>query len=357
MSVTSTSLASHAATTADQPYLHLLEGVEFTPIFVLGFARSGTTLLYELLTRTGAFNFFNFYHIANYPDLLNNYINHREAEAYQALDQHLADLGIRDRGFDGITITTKAPLEYRLIRESGAFTSLPRQIWQVLQKAFQPRQTALFFSQDILTPKTLPLFTQACKKLQFISGNAHPLLLKNPWDFPNFIFLKEHFPQAKFIFIHRHPANVINSQLRALRDLLTEKNPYISQFFPVYNELFEQPFSLALLKSFLFSPFWAWLRVNAFCHLRSQAAAYYLENIGSLPPSDYISLRYEDLCTQPDQTRAMILEFLGQNSEGSWQELIKPRPQSLLPELEARYAGIQQKFLPYLTHLHYELRS
>ena len=65
------------------------------------------------------------------------------------------------------------------------------------------------------------------KKIQFLSGNDKPLLLKNPYDFANFLFIKQMFPSAKFVFIHRNPLKTISSLLNAMRMIINEKNPYL----------------------------------------------------------------------------------------------------------------------------------
>ena len=41
----------------DQAHLHLLDKVDFSPIFIMGDHRSGTTALYQILVETGCFNY------------------------------------------------------------------------------------------------------------------------------------------------------------------------------------------------------------------------------------------------------------------------------------------------------------
>jgi hypothetical protein len=59
-----------------------------------------------------------------------------------------------------------------------------------------------------------------CKKIQFIAGNDKPILLKNPYDFPNFLYIKRVFPNARFVFIHRNPLKTISSTLNAIKMIL-----------------------------------------------------------------------------------------------------------------------------------------
>lgn len=71
-----------------------------------------------------------------------------------------------------------------------------------------------------ITRKNVALFTEMCKKIQFIAGNDKPILLKNPYDFPNFLYIKRVFPNARFVFIHRNPLKTISSTLNAIKMIL-----------------------------------------------------------------------------------------------------------------------------------------
>ena len=57
---------------ADRPHRHLLESVDLQPVFIVGDSRSGTTVLYHLLARTGCFNPVTVYHILCGHELLSN---------------------------------------------------------------------------------------------------------------------------------------------------------------------------------------------------------------------------------------------------------------------------------------------
>ncbi|NJK70556.1 MAG: hypothetical protein HC941_32320 [Microcoleus sp. SU_5_3] len=59
----------------DEPYLNLLEQVDFTPIFIMGDHRSGTTVLYQTLVATECFNYLNAYQIIKYDRILDDRIN------------------------------------------------------------------------------------------------------------------------------------------------------------------------------------------------------------------------------------------------------------------------------------------
>ena len=96
----------------DEKYLYLLNKVDFTPIFIMGEHRSGTTLLYKILVETECFNFVKAYHIIKYKKILSNHVNDIENQAYQELDDQLKSLGINDRVIDKLKVTPDFPEEY-----------------------------------------------------------------------------------------------------------------------------------------------------------------------------------------------------------------------------------------------------
>jgi hypothetical protein len=342
---------------ADQPYLSIVKDVEFQPVFILGFARSGTSLLYKLLTETQNFNYFNYYHLTQYPRILSNHISHIETEAYRELDESLQKLGIKDRVFDGFTIDSRTPGEYPLILENFK-RPLLNKIVKTLEKPMQGKPFMPLidyaFSHHQIVDETLPLLVEACKKVQYISAPNRLLLLKNPWDYPNFLYLKKVFPAARFIFIHRHPVHVLNSQINALRTVVSQKNEYLANHLRWYEKAYDSPFFSFVLKSLVEKPQLADLRVQGLMRYFSVPIAYYLENIHTLDPSTFISIRYEDLCESSESVMFKILKFLGLEPSCSWKTEVKPRRQQLLPELTSRFNLIRQKLQPYFAHFNYE---
>ena len=198
---------------SDQPYLDLLPKVDFSPIFIMGDHRSGTTLLYKTLVATGCFNFVRAYHIIKYDEILSNHINQTENRAIQELEELFKSLGISDRTIDQVMVTPNLPEEYGFILNNVAG------------------------NETCITPQNLPIFQQLCRKIQLASDPDKLLLLKNPWDLPQFMYVKSVIPTAKFIFIHRHPIHVINSKLKAARTLLSDWNDYTALIARWYKQI------------------------------------------------------------------------------------------------------------------------
>ena len=314
----------------DEKYLYLLNKVDFTPIFIMGEHRSGTTLLYKTLVETECFNFVKAYHIIKYKKILSNHVNDIENQAYQELDDQLKSLGINDRVIDKLKVTPDFPEEYGFILRN------------------------LVGDDSKLTDENLSIFKELCQKVQLTSKQNRPLLLKNPWDFSQFLYVKKSLPNAKIIFIHRHPIHVINSKLKAVRSFFSNWNSYLALISQRYKKIFKNPIKLFFYRMLYSSYFDLGLHRTIKDYLTS--TSYFLENIGKLPQTDYISIKYEDLCDRPEETILKVLEFLELEARKNldYQNLIETRSTNLLPEVEKNYDLICQKLKPYLKYHNYE---
>jgi len=320
---------SATAKPRDAAYLSTLRDVDFRPIFILGDHRSGTTLFYKMLAATGSFNFVDFYHVTRYDEILYNHCHGREGEARAEVEEEIEEAGLRDRGFDHIEVSPELPEEYGyLLKENPPFWYLPR-----------------------LTPRTLPNMVELCRKVQAVSHPGRPLLLKNPWDFPNFLYLKRVFPNARFLFIHRHPLAVHNSKLKAMRSALARKNRYTAWLARGYARLFRRPLQLLFARFLFFSR----IGVNLLLRYAMVATDYFLENTPRLPEQDYLSIRYEDLCQRPDTVMAAVLDALDlePTQHVEYASMVSPRPLNLLPDVDRKREQIERRLEPYLTRLGY----
>jgi len=267
----------------DQNYIQDLEQIDFQPVFILGMHRSGTSILYKMLSATGNFNPVTAYHLINYNELLYNYHQNKEEQAKQELTESLRKNGVSDRGIDRLKVTAEFAEEYGFLLNKKTI-------------------------QMFITRKNIALFTEMCKKIQFIAGNDKSILLKNPYDFPNFLYIKQVFPNARFVFIHRHPLKTISSTLNAIRTIVNEKNPYTAQLSKIYEKFYSNPLLLQPLRFILYAL--PECCVVLLTRITTQATDYYLQNIGKLPKEDYISITYEEFCQHPQETLENIMERL-----------------------------------------------
>jgi hypothetical protein len=87
----------------------------------------------------------------------------------------------------------------------------------------------------------------------------------------------------------------------------------------------------------------------------AEVASYFLANIGGLRELDYRSVRYEDLCADPDAVIQNIMQFLQIEFQASgYRRLIKAR--SPKPSSEARRAfdRVRAKVEPLLAACAYD---
>jgi hypothetical protein len=321
----------HVTEIRDQPYRHMLAGVSFRPVFIIGEHRSGTTILYKLLAQTGAFNVVRYYHITHYDQILYNHVHQRTATAKAELAAYMAEIGLRDRYFDHIRVHPDLPEEYSFVlKRHASVINIPR-----------------------TNRRNRHMLVELCRKIQVAAQQDRPVLLKNPWDSANFIYLNRAFPLARFIFIHRHPLPTVNSKLKAMRGILAEQNKYSALLDPAYAQLHERPW-LARLACTAFSSIGG-LDVRLITLLNWYSARYYLRNIPKLDSDDFIELTYEQLCRRPDETITGILSFLELTAQNpiDFGAEIKPRPLKLLPTIAARKAYIQNHLQSYMAWLNY----
>ena len=306
----------------DYNYLDKIKDTKFTPVFIMGVQRSGTSILYKILSKTNTFNFVTSYDVIRNSELIYNHINNLEKKSKDELNDFLKTKSQTSRGIDNLAVTSDFPEEYGFV---------------LAQKTDSSK----------ITPKSYKIFENFCKKIQYISRNDKLLLLKNPFDFSNYIYIKSVFPKAKFIFIHRNPLNTLNSQLKALRTLTKNKSEYMALLSPDYNKLHDNKVLLQFYK-FLYSsktPF----RINSAIKKLAESTNYYLENINRLKKEDYVITKYEDLCEKPSEEINKILAFLNlkQASNKDVGSQIKPRKTVFLKEITKNEKIIKQKMRPY----------
>lgn len=316
----------------DVQYQDKIKDISFQPVFIMGLQRSGTSILYKMLGATNCFNVVTAYHIINYNELLHNYINNLEGNVKDNLAEFFRHQSQMTRRIDRLQITPDFPEEYGFL---------------LAQKTKQSR----------LNQNNLSLFTELCKKIQFISNSEKPLLMKNPFDFSNFTFIEKKFPNSKFVFIHRNPMKTLNSQLKAMRALLKSKSPYMVLLSPQYDEIFKNKLLLTYYR-FLYSSITPIRSITAVRKL-AKATDYFLKNINALNDDDYVCTKYEDICKDPDSEIRKILNFLKikTTTDLQYRDFIKPRKTSELRELQILRSYILKKTKKYLSRCGYALED
>lgn len=280
-----------------------------------------------MLGETGQFNILTAYHILNYDRLLYNHINNLEDKRKEKLNNLFKSKGITDRKTDRIKITADYAHEYMYIFSERDYP------WKI-------------------TDKNKWLFDELCKKLKYISENNNSVLLKNPHDFSNFVFIKKLYPNAKFIFIHRNPLQVISSMKRYWQTVL-DKNEYIAMFSKQYRFIINNPLALFTYRILFTSK----ISIGIFYLIQrcTKGTEYFLKNINLLDEEDYISIKYEDFCKEPNKIISEILTFLHLKSGKDFSNLVQPRKLSLVPEVNVLKKFIFKKMKSYFEYFKYSL--
>lgn len=292
----------------DDKYLEKIQDVSFRPIFILGLPRSGTSILYKILSKTGNFNAVTSYHIIRYNSLIHNHIHKLEEQAKKEINDSFVNKGLKDRGLDKLKISADFSEEYGYILQ---------------------QHTRHIF----IHPDNIHIFKDLAKKIQYISGNNKPLLLKNPFDFQNTIYIKKMFPDAQFIFICRDPQKILSSSMKAIRFLLQGKHYYSTQIFRAYNKIIQNPLLLYSTRlCFQQLSLFGLMYVTA---VYSKISKRFFRNLSQHASKDYINIKYEELCNNPEKTINEIMDFLNLTIEEKIDvnKLIKPRKTQMEPNV------------------------
>jgi len=183
------------------------------PVFILGHWRSGTTHLYNIMAKSGAFGFvppvatglpWDLFGLAKvFNPLLE-----------RALPEH--------RYIDNIPVTPDSPQEDEIAVANMSDLSFYHGIY--FPRAFAdlvPR--GLFF--DGCKPEEVKAwqerFIYLMRKLYLHQGRK-PLLIKNPVYTGRLAMLRRMFPDAKFVHIHRNPYDVFVSMRNFYKKLFAE---------------------------------------------------------------------------------------------------------------------------------------
>ncbi len=270
---------------------------------------------------SGCFNLISVYHLMYRRRLLRLHYEGLEEQARRELEQLFASRGLEDREIDSMKVTPDLPEEYCYALEPPV-------------------------RRPILTPGNLPGFLEFCKKVQAVQDSSRPLLLKNPYDTVNFLYLRRTFPQARFVFIHRNPVDTVNSQVKAVASLLKSKNEYVALLLERYRATWANPVKQKLGQWFYSEN--GPILVNSVIRHISRNCDYILENLEALGPSA-MGVSYPQLCQEPAETARALLDFLGLEARrpADYAGLIQPREAKLLASVAQRRDRILEQNAAY----------
>lgn len=182
------------------------------PLFVLGHWRSGTTLLHNLMTLDDRFT---------YPNLYQCIFPHHFLSTETAMAGLTSWLVPKRRPMDNMEAGWKLPQEDELAMLLATTYSPYRNL------AFQGHRERYqdYFDFKTAKPEEREEWKQAMlrfmQKITLRSGK--PIITKSPGHTFRIEILRELFPDAKFLYIHRHPYHVIRSTIH-LRAVMFQTN-------------------------------------------------------------------------------------------------------------------------------------
>lgn len=183
------------------------------PVFILGHWRSGTTHLYNIMCESGAWGFVPPVATGLPWDLFGL------AKVFQPLLERALP---EHRYIDNIPVTPSSPQEDEIAIANMSDVSFYHGIY--FPRAFAENvRRGLFFdgcsTADIRSWRRQ--FTYFLRKL-YVHQGEKPLLIKNPVYTGRLAILREMFPDAKFVHIHRNPYDVFVSMQNFYEKLLKE---------------------------------------------------------------------------------------------------------------------------------------
>lgn len=179
-----------------------------SPVFILGHNRSGTTLLHKLLVGDSQFGY------CKNSDMLFPYVVTPFNRYFSGWIQKMFDLlGVKSFAYRDTRLVLTDPQEEDMCMTAMFMTA--SSYWGFVF----PNQAQKNFNRFVYLKKErdeklwIEQYLYFLKKIS-LKNNGKRLILKNPANTARIATLMKLFPQARFIFIHRNPENVIYSTKR-----------------------------------------------------------------------------------------------------------------------------------------------
>lgn len=248
---------------------------EKPPVFIIGFWRSGTTLLHNLLCQDPGAAYTTTFQ-AVFPHLLLTQSSWLKPLANIFLPAR--------RPFDNVSMDMDFPQE----EEFGLMNMQPSTIYKFF---IFPADFERIIEEDLfpesLSPESLALWKQQYSvmvaKAAFNTGGTR-FIGKNPCNLARIRLIREMYPDARFIFIHRNPYQVVESLYH-----------FILSIFPGV-QLQDTPADFS--------------RENV-VRLYSKLMDHYFSERPGLPDEALIELRMDDFVADPAGQLACIYEKFG----------------------------------------------
>ena len=245
-----------------------------SPVFITGYYRSGTTYLHYLLTKDKQFNY-----CATYQVLMPHVFLTLGRFVKCILRKFLP----RTRLMDHMKLDVSLPKEEEFAMANISQASL-------VNGYYFPKNINSYFTRYVLFDADEKYIREWKMKVNYFLKKvsfANPgksLIIKSPCNTARIKEIRELYPDAKFINIHRNPYEVYYSNVNLYETIL----PFFS--FQKINE--------GQIKEFILSSY-------------EEVYKKYLDRISSLPSEDYVDISYEELVQDPMVTLRKVYSKLG----------------------------------------------
>ncbi len=262
------------------------------PVYIQGFARSGTTHLHNLLAQDPAFGFVTTFQAMAAPVFLTG---------RGWLDQLIANKVPATRPMDNMVVSLDLPQEDDVAlansspHSSSHLLSFPRRSKEFLDKYSTMQLTGFEMTQ------WEHAYLDVLRRASFAAGSRR-LVLKSPTNLGRTAVLRRLFPEAKFVHIIRNPYVVYQSMSHLYRTML----PICQLDDALPDEVDE-----AIRDSYV------------------AMMQQYLKDRESIPIGHLVEIRFEDLEENPLAELARVYAEL---SLPGWEQ-VKPRMEAYLESL------------------------
>ena len=195
--------------------------IEHSPLFVVGFGRSGTTHLQNLLAQDPTYGY-----ISTYQIMTSTFSLVGEGWLKRLMEKGLAEMGAQTRPMDNVKVDLDTPQEEDAALASSSIQSaihhltFPQQRWRLYEKYVLMGADP---EGERLTARELRQWERAYLRVlqkTTIHNGGRRLLLKNVLNIGRVDHLLRLFPDAKFIHIVRNPYNLYPSLMKLYRTML-----------------------------------------------------------------------------------------------------------------------------------------
>lgn len=309
-------------TDEDATLLQDIAELPVKPVFVMGLHRSGTTFLYDSLSRSFPLAHLTLYHLLYFDRLLINHQQQRAGEDRLRLNRYLSALGVRDRHID------HSPVGADEVEEYGFLLRF---------------RTGSFRTSDA----SRSVLVSLCQKLLAVTPGSQAVLLKNPWDIGNGAWMAAAFPEARFVYIHREPLAVLNSVLNACLAYLDGPQPYLELLLGQgrgrrgYRSGYVAWACLRGLRLVIGARATARLLRPILARDVAKQVAAYRREVAAMPADRAVEVDYQRLVDDPAATMRQLQSLLGLAANQGLDELSPRQRRYIHPALSGYQAHLE----------------